>query len=230
MELTSNYRHELKYQINYCDYLSLKRRISPIMKHDSHTNSNGLYTIRSIYFDNYQDKALHEKIDGIQKREKFRIRYYNDDLSYIVLEKKIKHNDLCMKISSPLTTEEYHQIIQSPDCWMLTHQQPLINELYYKMKVQLLKPRVIVSYIREPFIYNVGNVRVTFDYHISTSLFQRDFQKEQITNVLATDNPSDMILEIKYDNFLPETIQSLLQTEQLRQQAFSKYGICRRFG
>ena len=230
MELTGSYRHELKYQINPADHHALRQRLRTVMKWDPHTGADGLYTIRSVYFDNYKDKALREKIYGVQKREKFRIRYYNDDFSYITLEKKIKHNDLCMKIDAHLTVEEYRRILQEPGAWMLKHPEPLVRELYCKMKTQQLRPRVLVSYVREPYIYEAGNVRVTFDSHIRTSLFQRDFSDGAISDICATDTPGDIILEVKFDAFLPEIIRCLLQSEELRQQAFSKYGSCRRFG
>ena len=102
MELTGSYRHELKYQINPADHHALRQRLRTVMKCDPHTGADGFYTIRSVYFDNYKNKALREKVYGVQKREKFRVRHYNDDFSYITLEKKIKHNDLCMKIDAPL--------------------------------------------------------------------------------------------------------------------------------
>ena len=222
MELTGSYRHELKYQISSAGHLALRQRLRAVMKRDPHTGADGLYTIRSVYFDNYRDKALREKVDGVQKREKFRIRYYNDDFSFITLEKKIKHNDLCMKIDAPLTVEEYRRILREPGPWMLEYPQPLVRELYCKMKTQQLRPRVLVSYVREPYIYDAGNVRVTFD--------SRDFLDGAISDISATDAPSDIILEVKFDAFLPEIIRCLLQSEELRQQAFSKYGSCRRFG
>ena len=230
MELTGSYRHELKYPIGFSDYLALRQRLGAVMQRDPHAGADGLYTIRSVYFDNYRDKTLREKIDGVQKREKFRIRYYNDDFSFITLEKKIKHNDLCMKVDAPLTAGEYRRILQEPGPWMLRHPQPLVQELYSKMNTQQLRPRVLVSYVREPYVYDAGNVRVTFDSHIRTSLFAQDFADGALPDISATDAPGDIILEVKFDAFLPEIIRILLQTGTLRQQAFSKYGACRRFG
>ena len=103
MEQAGAFRHELKYALSPGDELALRRRIRAVIPHDAHAGPDGRYRIRSIYFDNIYDKALREKIDGVQKREKFRIRYYNDDLSYIVLEKKFKYNALCQKLEAPLT-------------------------------------------------------------------------------------------------------------------------------
>ena len=230
MELTETYRHELKYPISAAAYLALRQRLVPVMKPDPHADESGVYTVRSIYFDNYRDKALREKIDGVQRREKFRIRYYNDNFSFITLEKKIKHNSLCMKLDAPLTVEEYRRILSSPGAWMLESPEPLVRELYCKINTQQLRPRVLVSYVREPYIYDAGNVRITFDSHIRTSLFHSSFAAGFPPDISATDRPGDRILEVKYDAFLPEIIQYLLQTENLRQQAFSKYAMCRRFG
>ena len=113
---------------------------------------------------------------------------------------------------------------------MKTHPSELVRELYVKMKVQQLRPRVMVSYTREPYIYPAGNVRVTFDSDIRTSLFHRDFLTQKAPDISATDTPRDRILEVKYDAFLPAVIQDIIQTPGIRQQAFSKYGASRRFG
>lgn len=230
MELKGSYRHELKYQISEAEHLALAHRLKTVMRPDPHAGAEGRYTIRSIYFDNYRDAALREKLDGVQLREKLRIRWYNDDLSFITLEKKIKHNDLCMKVSTPLTEAELRGILSGPDAWMAEHPAPLVRELYCKMKLKQLKPRVVVSYVREPYVYTAGNVRVTFDSSIRTSLFHGDFLGERLWDISATDMPSDQILEVKYDGFLPEIISCLLQSGGTRQQAFSKYAACRRFG
>ena len=230
MELTGSYRHELKYLITAADALALRQRLAPVMRRDAHAGADGRYTIRSVYFDNYRDKALREKTDGVQRREKFRIRYYNDDFSFITLEKKIKHNDLCLKLDAPLTDEEYRRILCAPGEWMLAHPEELVRELYCKMQTQQLRPRVLVSYVREPFVYAAGNVRVTLDSHIRTSLFQSGFAGGALPDISAADEPGGTVLEVKYDAFLPDAIRALLQLGSLRQQAFSKYAACRRFG
>lgn len=227
--MKNEYRHELKYSVSCADYLALRARLAPVMKPDPHAGGDGRYTIRSIYFDNYSDKVLREKLDGVQRREKFRIRWYNDDLSLIHLEKKMKHDSLCLKLSAQLTQEECRALCAGRVDWMLSHPDQLVRELRCKMTLQQLRPRVLVSYLREPYVYGPGNVRVTFDSRVRTSLFRRELL-ERGPDVSATDSPGDMLMEVKYDGFLPELIADLLQTEGLRQQAFSKYGACRRYG
>ena len=230
MKEEKNYRHELKYAISHADYLAMRSRLRAVMTYDQHVDSSGRYLIRSVYFDNSDDKALKEKIDGIGKREKFRIRYYNDDLSFITLEKKMKIGNLCLKYDSVITEDEFRRILNGDIAFMREHGDDLVKEFYAKMTYQRLKPRVLVSYVREPYIYKAGNVRVTFDSEIRTSLYSSEFLEKKISNISATDTPQDMFLEVKYDAFLPEIIQDIVQVPALRQQAFSKYGACRRFG
>lgn len=232
------YRHELKYKISYSDYLAMRSRLRPVMKADPHATGEGRYLVRSIYFDDPDDKALREKIDGVAKREKFRIRYYNDDFSYIVLEKKMKIGSLCLKYGAPITEEECRKILSGGRgsmrngdlSFMKEHPQELVRELYAKMTCQLLRPRVLVSYTREPFIYPAGNVRVTFDSDIRTSLFHQEFLTKEAAGISATDEPQDVYLEVKFDAFLPEVVQDLIRVKGIRQHAFSKYSASRRFG
>lgn len=226
----ARYRNELKYTIDYADYLALRQRLRPIMSRDTHVRADGCYTIRSIYFDNFSDKVLREKVNGVSKREKFRIRYYNDDLSYITLEKKMKYNNLCLKLDAPITENQCRLLLNGDLDWMLSHKEPLVQELYTKMMCSQLRPRVLVSYTREPYIYAPGNVRVTFDSNIRTTLWHKEFLEPQVRDISATETPGQLILEVKYDDFLPEIIQDMVQTDRIRQQAFSKYCACRRFG
>lgn len=228
--MEEKYRHELKFQINPADYLAIRQRISPLMQKDPHTRADGLYLIRSIYFDNFDDKALREKINGVAVREKFRIRYYNDDFSYITLEKKIKHNNLCLKKDAPISIEDYTAILSGRTDFLQAESPALVKELCHKMQTQQLRPKVMVSYVREPYIYRAGNVRVTFDSCIRTSLFQQDFLDSKIHDISVTEHPQDIVLEVKYDAFLPDIIADLLQLEDIQQQAFSKYGACRKYG
>jgi hypothetical protein len=224
------YRHELKYQTDYFRYLELRPRLKAVMHMDGHGDELGRYLIRSVYFDNYRDKALREKIDGVPYREKFRIRYYNDDLSFITLEKKIKRAGLCLKLDAPITQQQCADILGGDIAWMPHHPSPVVQELYCKMKGGMLRPRVTVSYKRQAFLFPAGNVRVTFDSDIRTSLYSTEFMKPHMVDISACDDPGNIIMEVKYDEFLPEVISHIIQTDGLRQCAFSKYAACRRFG
>ena len=221
------YRHEWKHEINYADLLTLRLRLSAVMKRDEHA-IGGIYRIRSLYFDNLSDKALREKIDGVNVREKFRIRYYNGDASFIVLEKKSKINGLCAKESCRITEDEAQKIVDGNLGWMPESGRPLCLELYSKMCSQGLRPKTIVDYTRDPFIYGPGNVRVTIDYNIRTGAFRTDFLNPETLTLPAGESP--IILEVKWDDFLPDIIRDAVTIPGRRVSAFSKYEQCRIFG
>lgn len=220
------YRHELKQEITYLDMLILRQRLMQVMKKDSHT-LDGKYKIRSLYFDNLNDKALREKIDGVNKREKFRIRYYNGDTSLIRLEKKSKINGLCLKESARLTKEQTQSILDGDCVWMAESEEPLIKELYLKMQCSGLKPKTIVDYIREPFVFEAGNVRITLDYDIRTGMSSTDFLNDSCVTVPIENQP--IILEIKWDEYLPDIIKDIIQLQSGRIGAFSKYAASRMY-
>jgi len=221
------YRHEWKHEISYSDMLVLRQRLSAVMKRDVHA-IDGKYLIRSLYFDNASDKALREKIDGVNIREKFRIRYYNNDTSLIHLEKKSKVNGLCLKDSTTLTKEQAQAIANGDYAWMVESGIPLVQELYSKMMSQGLRPKTIVDYLREPFVFAPGNVRVTLDYNIRTGMNCTDFLNPDCVTVPAGDAP--IILEVKWDEYLPDIIRDAVQLPNCRVGAFSKYAVCRIYG
>ncbi len=222
-----DFRHEWKHEINYSDMIILRQRLSAVMKPDKNA-VDGKYFIRSLYFDNISDKALREKIDGVNCREKFRIRYYNNDTSLIHLEKKSKINGLGNKQSASLTAEEAQKIVDGDFDWMINCDRPLVQELYSKMKSQGLRPKTIVDYTREPFVFSAGNVRVTLDYDIRTGLYCMDFLNPDCITIPAGNAP--IILEVKWDEFLPSVIRDIVQLESRRTAAFSKYAVCRIYG
>ena len=221
------FRREWKHEINQSDLLALRCRLSAVMEVDSHS-INGKYRVRSLYFDNIQDKALLEKINGVNVREKFRIRYYNGDTSFILLEKKSKINGLCQKEQEQLTLEETQAILRCDTSFLEKNQKPLIRELYLKMKMQGLKPKTIGDYTREAFAYAPGNVRVTLDYDIRTGLTGTDFLNPLCVTVPVGNEP--IILEVKWDEFLPSIIRDIVQLKGRHTSAFSKYAACRIYG
>lgn len=222
-----DFRHEWKHEINYSDMVVLRQRLKAVMKPDENA-VDGKYFIRSLYFDNISDKALREKIDGVNCREKFRIRYYDGDTSLIHLEKKSKINGLGNKQSANLSAEEAQKIVDGDFDWMIDCDRPLVQELYSKMMSQGLRPKTIVDYTREPFIFSAGNVRVTLDYDIRTGLYCTDFLNTDCITIPVGNAP--IILEVKWDEFLPSVIRDIVQLESRHTAAFSKYAACRIYG
>ena len=220
------YRHEWKHEISLSDRMVLRARLGAVCRTDGHA-VDGRYQIRSLYFDNLDDKALREKINGVSRREKFRIRYYNGTPSPIHLEKKSKLNGLGTKETAELSPAEAQAIVDGGLDWMRSSGRPLVQELYHKMRTQGLRPRTIVDYTREPFVYPAGNVRVTLDYDIRTGLCCTDFFHTGVT-IPAGDAP--IILEVKWDAFLPSIIRGAIQLEGRHASSFSKYAQCRIYG
>lgn len=218
------FRNEYKHQINLADYYGLRTRMSAIAQHDSYALEDGKYFIKSLYFDNYLDKALREKVDGVNKREKFRIRYYNDDLSFIRLEKKSKINGLCSKVSCKISAEECQKIINGDIDFMKDSEFELMRELYAKMKYQILRPKCIVAYTRESYVYPPGNVRVTFDTNICGSNNVKEFLNPDLPFLQTYHG---MIMEVKWDEYLPGVIRDAVQVKSRRSAAFSKYAAIR---
>ena len=221
-----SFRHELKHQITSGEDRILSERLGRLFARDSHAGPEGVYQVNSLYFDTPDDRALRQKLAGVGKREKFRLRYYGSDPGFLRLEKKIKEGGLCAKRSARLTVSQAEKLLEGNTDFLLESGDPLLVELYSKMKGELLSPRTIVSYEREAYVYAPGHGRVTLDRKIHTGLYSRDFLT--LTGGLI---PVDCgtVLEVKYDAFLPDIVRMAVQTPDRRTGAYSKYAVCRRF-
>lgn len=217
-------RHEWKHHITPMDKQAIINRLSAIASTDPHYGAEP-YHIRSLYFDNVYDKALAERLNGCEVREKFRIRYYNSDEGYIVLEKKSKFNTLCGKKSTQITQEQCQRLIDGDTRWLAESGKPLCRELYAKMQWQLLRPRVVVDYTRRAFVYAPGNVRVTIDDEIRSGLSATQMFAPFVT--VPADLRHPVILEVKYDAYCPSIIRDAVQLDTRRTSSFSKYAVCR---
>jgi hypothetical protein len=222
------FRHEFKYYINYFEYEILRSRLKAILHKDKFANENGDYHIRSLYFDDIHNTALFEKQSGVLKRKKFRIRIYNLKDNVIKLEKKSRVGQFIHKESAHLTRQEYNMIMNEEIDFLKDSSNKLFHEFYFDIVSSRFKPEVIVDYIREAFIWDVGNIRVTFDKYLKTGLYKTDIFNKNISTIDVLEEPK-MILEIKYDNFLPDFIRRILQINSNQRYAISKYVICRKY-
>ena len=221
-----DYRHEWKIALDPGDLFVLRQRLRAVMQPDAHA-VDGRYRIRSLYFDTPEDRALREKLDGVSRREKFRIRYYNGDTGFIQLEKKCKRGGLGWKEQTQLTerqardiaAERFHAVDPGGDA--------LLGELCRKARTERLRAKTIVDYTREPFVYGPGNVRVTLDEDIRTGLSCVDFLDLDCVTVPAPD--ARPLMEVKWDAFLPDIIRDAVQLPGRQVGAFSKYAACRMY-
>ena len=221
------FRHELKHQIHLQEDLVLSQRLRKLFAHDKHAGADGTYRVTSLYFDTPYDSALREKMDGVNRREKFRLRYYGTDTSFIRLEKKYKVHSLCGKRSARMTQEQAEKLLSGSYEFLLDSGEPLFIELYSKLKGKGLRPKAIVRYDREAFLYAPGNVRITLDRGIRTGLGSVDFLNPEIFCLRAMEPGT--VLEVKYDAFLPELVRMAVQVPGRQAVACSKYALCRRF-
>lgn len=201
-------RHELKYELDSFHDMILTNRLNKIFQHDNNADSHGVYRVNSIYFDTPYDEALKQKTSGVQYREKFRIRYYGNDTGYIKLEKKMKFNGLCAKHSCRLTKEEVKKILKGDYEFLLMSENPLCIEFYSKLQGKLLRPKTIVTYNREAFLFPCGNVRITIDRNLHCSKHIELFFSKEMYELDISDTIS--ILEIKYDEFLPSIVKDAI--------------------
>ena len=222
----TEYRHENKYFINACDKVCLMLTAKEIMTGDSHADTENSYLIKSLYFDDYSDSCLREVIDGVDNRSKFRIRYYNNDLSFISLEKKIKKNGLTKKLSCRLTQEETYTLMNGNYSGLIGCADDLKQQLLLEMQLRCLRPKVIVQYTRNPYVYRIGNVRVTFDNNLSSSVDVNRFLEKEIASRPVW-RSGESLLEVKWDNVLPNHIKENLDLGHLQWTSFSKYCACR---
>ena len=222
----ARFRHEVKHEINYLDMLTLRTRLAAAMLPDAH-GAGGRYEVRSLYFDSPSDKALYQKFDGVKRREKYRIRMYDFDDSYISLQRKFRDGAMSAKDQAQISRPQMECILREDYDWIKESSTGLLFEFYHKVLTDGLRPKVIVDYTREAFTCQAGNVRVTLDYNIRAGAPQNYF--DPYTPTLPTRGPW-CILEVKWDDFLPDFVRDLIYIPGRRTAAFSKYAACRVYG
>lgn len=226
--MEKKYRHEYKYIIDSCQAALLEARVSMLMQRDSHAGADGTYLIKSLYFDDYNDSCFWEKEDGYNERSKFRIRYYDNDTKFMRLEKKSKKNGMTCKESCFITEKMCRSLMQGHIPKVREDMSQKMQELLTEMKLRSLLPKVIVVYERKPYVCSMGNVRVTFDRNLSSSNDIEHFLEGNM--VLRPIMPKGQsLLEVKWDELLPEYISEHLSLESLQWSAFSKYCLCRKY-
>lgn len=222
------YRHELKYEISSGQVVMLQNRLRYLIPLDSHVGPGGSYCIRSLYFDDRENRCYYENENGTDPREKFRIRIYNGSTDRIRLECKRKERGKTHKDSCTLTLEQTRTLMAGRPLRDIASQPPLLQKLTAAMLTRQMHPVVIVEYNRVPYVYPGGNVRVTLDTNISSTRAVDTFLDPKIMTrpIMPV---GGQLLEVKYDEYLPDFIYRGLQLENLRQTAFSKYYLARKY-
>ena len=217
-------RHEEKHQVNLREALVLSRRLEKLFPRDPNAGADGSYQVVSLYYDDPYDTALRQKLDGVDRREKFRLRCYGEDPRFFKLEKKYKIKGLCGKRSCRLSREEGERLLRGDFTFLLEREDSLAREFYAKLR-RGLAPKTVVRYRREAFLYAPGNVRVTLDGDLRTGTPEQFLVPKRLLPALG----SLAVVEVKYDAFLPEIVKLAVQVPNRQGTACSKYALCRRY-
>lgn len=221
-------RHELKYFINPAEMAALRARLRPALAMDSHCVDGRPYVVRSLYFDDINDSAFYDKQAGVMHRDKYRIRVYHYSDQAIFLERKRKMGDLIQKSSVQITRRLCDQLVAGDPAGLYRASNPLLQDMYVQMRTRLLRPRVIVDYAREAYLHPAEDVRITFDLNLRSGLHSLDLFNPKLPTVCPHDRDAE-ILEVKFNNYLPDHIARLLSGISAERSAVSKYVLCRRF-
>ena len=221
-------RHELKYFVSDAAHAQLAPLLGSVLHVDRHAHKNNEYFIRSLYFDDVYDTAYHTKIDGVELRDKYRIRIYNCSDREIFLERKHKHGDLISKSSVRITRRLCEQLMNGDPTGLDRSENQLLRDVFREMRTKFLKPAVIVDYHREAYTHPAEDTRITFDKQLHSGLFTYDLFNPDLNGVSPLE-PGKMILEVKYNRYLPGYIKSILSTVPSVSCAISKYTLCRGF-
>ena len=221
------FRHELKYYINFFEYHKLRLRLNKVLNYDNYSDSDGNYHIRSLYFDDMKSSALFEKQSGVLTRKKYRIRIYNLKDDVIKLERKNRVGQFINKESVSISREEYSKIISNDIDFLYQSKKPLLVQFYFEIKQNILKQDVIVDYTREAYVSDISNIRITLDKDLRTGLTNTDLFNKSAPSIKALDEPW-MILEVKFNNFLPHYIKNIIQLSSNQRYAISKFVICKK--
>ncbi len=226
--MEQGYRHEYKYLISRADAELLKRRLPYIMQPDKHAGETGRYTIRSLYFDDFSNTAYYDKVDGVKDRAKYRIRFYDYDSSLIKLEKKEKNGNLTRKTAQTITKRDARALEYALTDGCPDTPDGLTAELRIACVSRGLRPRVLVDYDRTPFVCRDGNTRITLDENLRTRPYIPHLFASPRAMVPVLE-PEQVILEVKFDDFLPSYLATALADIPKASMAISKFALCMNF-
>jgi len=219
-------RHELKYHLNSMQYRILRRKLGAVLKLDSHAGPDGRYHVRSLYFDDFRNTAFFDKIAGVAMRKKYRMRIYDLCDDFVKFERKSKFGKYVFKESVLLGREETDRIIDGDISFLADSDSQLLRCFYLECRRNLLRPVVLVDYLREAYVHPIGDVRVTFDIGLRTGLGPVSFFDRDTSTVTVCEEPG-VILEVKFGSVLPEVVRGLFSGGIRPRSAIGKFTLCR---
>lgn len=219
------YRVERKYYISLETAARLREKLSRIMRRDPHADAFGRYLISSVYFDTPENAALWAADVGQNLRIKYRIRAYNHDDGFISLECKMKRGSLSTKTHFRVTREDADKLLSCDPSPLLSYDNDLARAFYADMRLYGFRPTGVVEYLREVYIHPIEDTRITFDMNLSGALVGHNLFNPGATYPIL---PHDVVLlEVKYQHFLPDFIARVLPTDMMPATSNCKYARAR---
>ena len=224
-EILKTYRHELKFLLSMVEYEHLKRLLGTLLARDVNMKQGKDYYIRSLYFDTPENKDYYDKLIGVAQRKKIRLRIYDTSTDQVKLEIKNKDNNYSIKETMTISREEATQLLMGNYNVLAEYDDALSKKAYFNLKAFAYTPKVIVDYEREAYLLPIENIRITFDKRVRAFKGNGLFEEQNaLVGVLA---PEYMILEVKYDKYLPAHIENVLSSICMQRMSVSKYCMAR---
>ena len=219
------YREEKKFLINIEEFRKLAHHLEQFLIEDEHNGALG-YHVRSLYFDTAYDNDYFEKLDGVELRRKIRLRIYDPDNNFALLEMKQKQGPYQLKRSLRMSRSDAEQLILGDYTPLLHYKEDFAAECYALMQMQLYRPKTIVEYHRKAFVGKENKIRITFDNQIvSTESDWNIFAKDLNMNPVL--DPFQVVLEVKFNGFLLDYMRDLISNVQKSELSVSKYMLAR---
>lgn len=218
-------RREVKYRVSLMTALYTQHFLSKVLPQDDHNGIDG-YLVRSLYFDSMYNDDLEDKLEGIEERQKIRLRIYSTKDQTAKLELKEKKGDWQQKRSLVITKEDAQKLIDGNYSVLQKMNHPLAQQLFYKMTTEIYRPKVTVQYNRYAFMLDVNDTRITFDQKLVASESNFDLFSEN-DNFYPVGFSDDVTLEVKYNHFLLSHVRDLLDNIDKSSLSYSKYVMSR---
>ncbi|MEG2137163.1 MAG: polyphosphate polymerase domain-containing protein [Oscillospiraceae bacterium] len=225
MEIRQVLRQERKFRLDAQQRMSLEGRFRQVLKGDVNNGRDG-YMVRSLYFDTLADRDFFEKMGGVETRRKMRLRIYSPDADVAYLEMKQKQGANQAKRSLQISRGDAELLMKGVYHPLLAYQEDFAAECYGVLTMHLYRPKVLVEYLRKAYVLQENSTRITFDGPIYASPFCGSlFQKSPGLSPIM--NPSETVLEVKYNHFLPGYVKNMLAVCDRSETSVSKYALAR---
>lgn len=220
------FRKEIKYKLNYLEYSSLLYLLGNCLKEDEHGLRQDGYMVRSLYFDSLDDTDFFDKEDGYEERKKLRLRVYQPEDVHAKLEIKSKYGDNQRKESLVITRAEAREMILGNYEFLSSYDSQIARTVILLLKKQVYRPKTMIEYRRKAFVIPGNDTRITFDREIHASESDFDLFNSRPLYYLIQ-NRNEVVMEVKYCNFLFGYLRELLSEADREQITYSKYYMAR---